>query len=86
MNHSRAYQSSLLLSSGDVLEISGSFTTTAELYDPTKGTFSFTGSLTDERDQGEEAVLLNNGVVLVTGGDKNNGGKPFFWITAETYH
>jgi len=86
MNHSRAYQSSLLLPSGDVLEISGSFTTTAELYNPLKGTFSFTGSLADERDQGEGAVLLNKGVVLVTGGDKNNGGKPFFWITDEIYH
>ena len=74
MNHPRCYQSSLLLPSGDVLEISGSFTTTAELYDPLKGTFSFTGTLTDRRDQGEAAVLLNN------------GGKPFFWITNEIYH
>ena len=86
MNHPRCYQSSLLLPSGDVLEISGSFTTTAELYDPLKGTFSFTGTLTDRRDQGEAAVLLNNGVVLTTGGNQNNGGKPFFWITNEIYH
>lgn len=86
MNHPRAYQQSLLLPSGDVLETSGSFTTTTELYDPSKGTFRITGSMTDRRDQGSGANLLNNGEVLVTGGDQNNGGKPFFWITAELYH
>jgi hypothetical protein len=33
--------------------------------------------LTDERDAGEGANLLNDEIVLVTGGNKNNGGKPF---------
>ena len=85
MDHARAYQASLLLPSGDVLEISGFTTTTAELYDPKTGKFKLTGSMTDERDAGEGANLLNDGVVLVTGSDKTNSGKPFFWITAEIF-
>ena len=86
MNHSRAYQTSLLLPSGNVLEISGWATPTAELYNPSTGTFSFTGSLTDERDQGAGTVLLNDGVVLVTGGARVINSKPYFWVTAELYH
>jgi hypothetical protein len=42
--------------------------------------------MTDRRDQGSGDNLLNDGEVLVTGGDQSNGGKPFFWITAEIYH
>jgi hypothetical protein len=86
LNEARVSQASLLLRSGDVLEVSGYPTRTAELYDPSSGTFGITGSLADERDAGQGTVLLNDGIVLVTGGDKNNSGKPFFWITAEMYH
>jgi hypothetical protein len=85
MNQFRMSQAAVLLPSGEVLQISGYATTTAELYNPSKGTFSFTGSLTDERDAGQGTVLLNDGVVLVTGGDKNNNGKPRLWNTAEIY-
>jgi hypothetical protein len=45
----------------------------AELYDPTKGTFSRTGSLAIARSW-PNAILLQNGRVLVEGGYSPNGG------------
>jgi hypothetical protein len=46
---------------------SGVFTNSAEIYDPSTGTFSPTGSMNERHDVGA-AVLLNNGKVLVAGG------------------
>lgn len=53
------------LSSGQVLVASGR---TAELFDPTGATFSGAGSLTVDRGQAFSGTLLDNGKVLLVGG------------------
>lgn len=75
-----------LLPSGKVLEPGGFATATAELYDPSTGTFSTTASLNVERDNGQRTVLLSNGSVLVTGGEKYYTYRPRLLNTAEVYH
>jgi hypothetical protein len=44
----------------------------AELYDPVEGTFADAGTMTARRD-GHTATLLNNGDVVLTGGEAQNG-------------
>jgi Tol biopolymer transport system component len=59
--------------------------TTAELYDPTTGTFSATGSMIAMRG-GQTATLLGDGRVLVTGGDScGEGDRAGIWASAELY-
>jgi hypothetical protein len=78
---------SALLSSGQVL-VAGGFTdmttgastATAELFDPTTGTFAATGPMTTARTY-HAAALLASGEVLVAGGDA--GFAPF--MSAELY-
>ena len=57
-----------LLSDGRVL-IQGWTTTTAEVYDPTTGTFTVTGSTLCTHRQGSTATRLTDGRVLVVGGN-----------------
>ena len=85
MVHPRSEQTATLLPDGEVLVAggacngsskncdSGSFLDnqrTAELYDPTSGTWTATGSMGEGRDLAT-ATLLRNGEVLVAGGFNN---------------
>ncbi len=62
-----------LLQNGQVLVVggqtaSGYYTPSAELYNPSTGTWTTTGSMNVARG-GHTAILLQNGQVLVVGGD-----------------
>ena len=75
LSTSRSQHTATLLPSGRVLVAGGlnsalppfTWLTSAELYDPAKGTWSATGSLANGRDA-HTATLLRNGRVLVAGG------------------
>jgi hypothetical protein len=74
LSTARYGHTSTLLSNGKVLVAggsNGSYLASAELYDPTSGTWAATGSLNTAR-QMHTATLLSNGKVLVAGGF--NGG------------
>jgi hypothetical protein len=88
MNTARLDFTATLLNNGTVLVTgglsSGSGNTgllSAELYDPTTGTFTLTGSMNTARLQ-HTATLLNNGKVLVAGGVTTLGS---FTASAELY-
>lgn len=74
MSAGRAAHTATLLGSGKVLvtggvDSNGNVLDTAELYDPTNGTFTLTaGKMSDQRST-HSATLLGNGKVLLTGGD-----------------
>lgn len=78
MNTARVGHSATLLANGKVLvaggwngsDLSLTVFASAELYDPVRGKWSFTGSMTVAR-SGQSAVLLQNGEVLVAGGNGN---------------
>jgi len=85
-------QTATLLPNGKVLVAGGSSTDyvtpvpNAELYDPTTGTFSATGSMTAVRYQ-YTATLLPSGQVLIAGGCLDNGGSPCQTLaSAELYN
>ncbi len=61
----------------------GSYTeeATSELYDPSSGSFFYSGTLNLGR-EGHTATLLQNGQILVTGGNTANSG---ITATAELY-
>ena len=74
MNHARANPNAVMLSDGRVLVMGGTHYTTqwnyrasAEIYDPSTGTFTLTGSMNYAR-SGHAAVLLSDGRVMVLGG------------------
>jgi N-acetylneuraminic acid mutarotase len=74
LNTGRAYHTATLLPNGKVLVAGGEnpsspgiYLSSAELYDPTAGTWTTTGSLATSRAH-HTATLLPNGKVLVAGG------------------
>ncbi|MBZ5722896.1 MAG: hypothetical protein LAO03_21355 [Acidobacteriia bacterium] len=102
MTIERYAQTSTLLPTGEVLMIGGFSTQptncldtippaldTAELYNPSQGSFTATGNMAETRG-GHTATLLTNGKVLIAGGTDEGGGLPPFYFgngsaTAELY-
>jgi RHS repeat-associated protein len=86
MTAARELQTATLLNNGEVL-IAGGFNTaslaSAELYNPSTGTFSATGSLSTARDY-HTATLLPTGSVLIAGG--YNSGSAGAVSGAELYN
>lgn len=77
-------KSATLLADGRVL-FAGGCTTAAELYDPSTGTFTPTGSMTEAR-AASAATLLLDGQVLFTGGyNCAPAGQDGVWASAELY-
>jgi N-acetylneuraminic acid mutarotase len=88
MNSLRGGFTTTTLDDGYVLAAGGAqtggtltITDTAELYDPSGGTWAYTGSMNQERSR-QTATLLSDGTVLVTGG---YGGGQIPTDTAEIY-
>lgn len=91
----RADHSATLLPNGKVL-ITGGYNTTfdgtkywlnsAELYDPTTKTFSFTGSLISGNRSRHTATLLPDGKVLIAGGYFSIGNTIYWHNAAELYN
>lgn len=79
LEQARLYATGTVLPNGEVLVVGGSYRgtfvqyglTSAELWNPSTGTSSFTGSLNTGR-YSHTATLLNNGTVLVVGGLDNS--------------
>jgi IPT/TIG domain/Bacterial Ig-like domain (group 2)/Galactose oxidase, central domain len=93
MTTARTLHTATLLGNGQVLIVGGvapipnapgysQETATAELYNPTTGSFTSTGSMHFPR-YGHTATLLSTGKVLVVGGYQNNGDNSV--STAEVY-
>ena len=92
MNVARIGHTATLLANGQALVAGGANNTSvnptylasAELYDPAKGKWTLTGSMTVPR-TGHSAVLLQNGQVLVAGGvNATSGSAPL--ASAELYN
>jgi len=70
MTTARCYHTAALLPTGEVLIAGGTTGTSTELYEPTKGVFTVTGSMTRAGIDFvlPAATLLPDGEVLVSGG------------------
>ncbi len=75
----RVFHTATLLPNGKVL-VAGGHDASADLYDPTSGTFAATGSMSVGRSS-HTATLLGNGKVLIAGGQNVSGEL----ATAELY-
>ena len=92
MTTARLQHKATLLNNGMVLISAGAYYSysplrrnilaSAELYEPVAGTFTATGSMTTARVT-NTATLLNNGMVLITGGDNIDIPNNFFVILAK---
>jgi len=90
LNSARSVPTATVLNDGRVLVAGGagpgrgpsSTLSSAELYDPATGTFTFTGSLNAAR-YGHTATLLADGRVLIAGGATNGAGTEL--ASAEIY-
>jgi uncharacterized protein YjdB len=83
LNIARSLHTATLLQNGQVLVVGGSGDATAEVYDPTANTFTYTaGNLNTVLNQ-QSATLLNDGTVLIAGGATNDGQASV--ATAEIY-
>jgi Tol biopolymer transport system component len=76
MTTPRQQQAATLLPDGNVLVVGGYHATvpsrnsTADVYDPSSGTWTVTGRMTEDRLAGLTATLLRDGKVLVAGGQR----------------
>ena len=74
----------VLVAGGTIGPFGGLSANSAELYDPGSGTWSSTGSMHGARD-GHTATLLQNGTVLVAGGNNGEAAMENELATAELY-
>jgi len=92
MNIARAYHRATLLPNGTVLVEGGcstqsctSYTSSAEIYNPSTHTWTATGSMSTAR-VNQTATLLQNGEVLVAGGSSRAGSNAGNLASAEIYN
>jgi hypothetical protein len=82
MESPRSYHTATLLHNGQVPVAGGRLwgnynEITAELFNPSSGTFTVNATANDTR-EGQTAVLLSDGAVLVAGGNSDTNGRLFF--------
>ncbi|MGH9686882.1 MAG: Kelch repeat-containing protein [Candidatus Acidiferrales bacterium] len=92
MTVARIAPTATLLSNGMVLIAGGmdgngggDYLSSAELYNPSTGTFAATGSMTEAR-TGDTATLLSNGTVLIAGGENSTNYNGDYLSSAEIYN
>lgn len=74
-----------VLITGGMVDFAGDTTNSAELFDPSTGTFTATGPMSASR-AGHTATLLSDGTVLIAGGATGSAGTFTSLDTAEIYN